>query len=36
MKIKKLAIKNIASIETTELDFENGPLADAALFLICG
>lgn len=36
MKIKKLAIKNIASIESAELDFENGPLGDAPLFLICG
>ena len=36
MKIKKLTIKNIASIEKAELDFENGPLGDAPLFLICG
>ena len=36
MRIRKLAIENIASIERAELDFENGPLADAALFLICG
>ena len=36
MKIRKLAIKNIASIESAELDFENGALGDASLFLICG
>ena len=36
MKIKKLTIKNIASIESAELDFENGALRDASLFLICG
>ena len=36
MKIKKLTIKNVASIEEAELDFENGPLGDAPLFLICG
>ena len=36
MKIKKLSIKNIASIESAELDFENGALGEAPLFLICG
>ena len=36
MKIRKLTIKNIASIESAELDFENGALGDASLFLICG
>ena len=36
MKIRKLTIENIASIEKAELDFENGPLGDAPLFLICG
>ena len=36
MKIRKLTIKNIASIEAAELDFENGALGDASLFLICG
>ena len=36
MKIRTLAIENVASIERAELDFENGALADAALFLICG
>ncbi len=36
MRIRKLAIENIASIEKAQLDFENGALADAPLFLICG
>ena len=36
MKIKKLSIGNIASIESAEIDFENGPLKDSPLFLICG
>ena len=36
MKITKLVIRNIASIETAELDFVNGALKDAPLFLICG
>ncbi len=36
MKIGKLTIKNIASIESAELDFENGALGEASLFLICG
>lgn len=36
MKIGKLKIENIASIESAELDFENGALGDAKLFLICG
>ena len=36
MKIRKLTIKNIASIESAELDFENGTLGEAPLFLICG
>ena len=41
MRIKKLHIRNIASIETGDIDFENG-LRDAVsgeaapLFLICG
>ena len=34
MKIKKLTIKNVASIESAEPDFENGPLGEASLFLI--
>ena len=36
MKIQKLTIKNIASIESAEIDFEHGALGDASLFLICG
>ena len=36
MKIRKLKIENIASIESAELDFENGALGNANLFLICG
>ncbi len=36
MKIRKLTIRNVASIESAELDFENGALKDAPLFLICG
>ena len=36
MKIRKLSIRNIASIETADIDFENGPLRDSPLFLICG
>ena len=36
MKIRRLVIQNVASIESAELDFENGPLGDAPLFLICG
>ena len=36
MKIRKLSIRNIASIESADIDFENGALGDASLFLICG
>ena len=36
MKIKKLSIRNIASIGKADIDFGNGPLKDAPLFLICG
>ena len=36
MKLKKLIIHNIASIEDAEIDFEHGPLADDSRFLICG
>lgn len=36
MKIEKLRIRNIASIEDAEIDFTTAPLADAPLFLICG
>ncbi len=36
MKIKSLKVHNIASIEDAFLDFENGPLAQGGVFLICG
>lgn len=36
MKLQKLTIKNLASIEEAVIDFENGPLKDESLFLICG
>lgn len=36
MKLQKLTIRNIASIEQAEIDFENGPLGQDAIFLICG
>lgn len=41
MKIKKIEIENIASFgkgveKPIEIDFEKAPLADSALFLICG
>lgn len=36
MKLQKLTIKNLASIEDAVIDFENGPLSDESLFLICG
>ena len=36
MKIRRLSIRNIASIESADIDFENGPLGDSTLFLICG
>ncbi len=36
MKIRKLSIRNIASIESADIDFESGALGEAALFLICG
>ena len=36
MKIRKLSIRNVASIESAELDFEHGPLGDSPIFLICG
>ncbi|MCC8039019.1 MAG: AAA family ATPase [Bacteroidales bacterium] len=36
MKIQRLSIKNIASIEEASIDFENGALADDPLFLITG
>lgn len=36
MKFQKLTIKNIASIEDAVIDFENGPLGEDSIFLICG
>lgn len=36
MKLQKLTIQNIASIENATIDFEQGPLADESCFLICG
>lgn len=36
MRLQKLIIQNIASIEQAELDFENGPLGQDPIFLICG
>ena len=36
MKIQKLIIHNIASIEDAEIDFEAKPLADSDVFLITG
>lgn len=36
MKLQKLTIHNIASIEDAVIDFENGPLAEDSIFLICG
>ena len=36
MKLQKLTIKNLASIEDAVIDFENGPLSEEPLFLICG
>lgn len=36
MKIKKLEIKNIASIAKASIDFTRPPLSDAPIFLICG
>jgi len=36
MKLKKLTIHNIASIEEAMIDFANGPLAEESIFLICG
>lgn len=36
MKIKKLELHNIASIENATIDFEKGPLSEADLFLITG
>ena len=36
MKLQKLTIHNIASIEDAEIDFEAQPLADSEVFLITG
>lgn len=36
MKLLKLTIINIASIESAVIDFEKGALADESCFLICG
>ena len=36
MKLQKLTIKHLASIEDAVIDFENGPLSEESLFLICG
>lgn len=36
MRILKLYIKNLASIESAEIDFTASPLVDSPLFLICG
>lgn len=36
MKLQKLTIKNLASIEDAVIDFEQGPLGEESLFLICG
>ena len=36
MKLLKLTIHNIASIEDATIDFEQGPLAEDSRFLICG
>ena len=36
MKLKKLILKNLASIEDASVDFSEGPLAAENLFLICG
>jgi len=36
MKIKTLSIRNIASIESADIDFTKGALGNAPLFLICG
>ncbi len=36
MKLIKLIIENIASIETAEIDFDRGPLSEASVFLITG
>lgn len=36
MKLRKLTIHNLASIEEAVIDFAHGPLAEDSIFLICG
>lgn len=36
MKLKKIIIKNLATLQDAEIDFENEPLSKSNLFLICG
>ena len=36
MKLQKLTIHNIASIEDASIDFDAQPLADSEVFLITG
>lgn len=36
MRLLRLTLHNIASIEKAAIDFERGPLANDSLFLICG
>lgn len=36
MKILKIIIQNLATIENAEIDFSSGPLKNSPLFLICG
>jgi exonuclease SbcC len=36
MKLQKLTIHNIASIEDAVIDFESSPLSDSEVFLITG
>lgn len=36
MKLRKLTIKNLASIEEATINFTEGPLAEESIFLICG
>ena len=35
MKLQKLIIENIASIEKACIDFEHGPLGEDSIFLSC-
>ncbi|MBQ3655894.1 MAG: AAA family ATPase [Bacteroidales bacterium] len=36
MKLRKIIIKNLATIESAEIDFTTEPLKNSSLFLICG